>query len=166
MDSPPQESPFPAVFVIPECLNLGTGMEPCALLPLDLWRKGIDGNQGIHGVRMNLVSNPRGLEKPGAVSALPQEMEKEIKSLFRGGNQDEVLSEAFRLTITRKDIQTLNNLNWLNDEVQTQKFPFSTRFQQLRKDKWTGWVLGGDLWVGIPPWSDKSMGKLRKIKMV
>ncbi|NWV47099.1 SENP1 protease, partial [Daphoenositta chrysoptera] len=46
-----------------------------------------------------------------------QEMEKEIKSLFRGGNQDEVLSEAFRLTITRKDIQTLNNLNWLNDEV-------------------------------------------------
>ncbi|XP_041328113.1 sentrin-specific protease 1 isoform X3 [Pyrgilauda ruficollis] len=48
---------------------------------------------------------------------LPQEMEKEIKSLFRGGNQDEVLSEAFRLTITRKDIQTLNNLNWLNDEI-------------------------------------------------
>lgn len=44
-------------------------------------------------------------------------MEKEIKNVFRGGNQDEVLSEAFRLTITRKDIQTLNNLNWLNDEV-------------------------------------------------
>lgn len=44
-------------------------------------------------------------------------MEKEIKSVFRSGNQDEVLSEAFRLTITRKDIQTLNNLNWLNDEV-------------------------------------------------
>lgn len=49
--------------------------------------------------------------------SFPQEMEKEIKSVFRGGNQDEVLSEAFRLTITRKDIQTLNNLNWLNDEV-------------------------------------------------
>lgn len=46
-------------------------------------------------------------------------MEKEIKSVFRGGNQDEVLSEAFRLTITRKDIQTLNNLNWLNDEVRS-----------------------------------------------
>uniref|UniRef100_A0A8B9V3Q8 Ubiquitin-like protease family profile domain-containing protein n=2 Tax=Anatinae TaxID=2068716 RepID=A0A8B9V3Q8_9AVES len=44
-------------------------------------------------------------------------MEKEIKNVFRGGNQDEVLSEAFRLTITRKDIQTLNNLNWLNDEI-------------------------------------------------
>lgn len=44
-------------------------------------------------------------------------MEKEIKNVFRNGNQDEVLSEAFRLTITRKDIQTLNHLNWLNDEV-------------------------------------------------
>ncbi|NWU91950.1 SENP1 protease, partial [Upupa epops] len=48
---------------------------------------------------------------------ITEEMEKEIKSVFRGGNQDEVLSEAFRLTITRKDIQTLNNLNWLNDEI-------------------------------------------------
>lgn len=79
-----------------------------------------------------------------------QEMEKEIKSLFRGGNQDEVLSEAFRLTITRKDIQTLNNLNWLNDEVKTQKFPFSTHFQQFGREKRMGLVLGGDLWVDVP----------------
>ncbi|XP_068777459.1 sentrin-specific protease 1 isoform X1 [Struthio camelus] len=48
---------------------------------------------------------------------ITEEMEKEIKNVFRGGNQDEILSEAFRLTITRKDIQTLNNLNWLNDEI-------------------------------------------------
>ncbi|CAM5168980.1 unnamed protein product [Eretmochelys imbricata] len=48
---------------------------------------------------------------------ITEEMEKEIKSVFRSGNQDEILSEAFRLTITRKDIQTLNNLNWLNDEI-------------------------------------------------
>ncbi|KYO44117.1 sentrin-specific protease 1 isoform B [Alligator mississippiensis] len=48
---------------------------------------------------------------------ITEEMEKEIRSVFRGGNQDEVLSEAFRLTITRKDIQTLNHLNWLNDEI-------------------------------------------------
>ncbi|XP_045143254.1 sentrin-specific protease 1 [Echinops telfairi] len=48
---------------------------------------------------------------------ITQEMEKEIKNVFRNGNQDEVLSEAFRLTITRKDIQTLNHLNWLNDEI-------------------------------------------------
>ncbi|OXB69649.1 UNVERIFIED_CONTAM: hypothetical protein H355_008597, partial [Colinus virginianus] len=64
-------------------------------------------------------------KKEGAKSAegeeefpeITEEMEKEIKNVFRGGNQDEVLSEAFRLTITRKDIQTLNNLNWLNDEI-------------------------------------------------
>uniref|UniRef100_A0A8B9SY07 SUMO specific peptidase 1 n=1 Tax=Anas platyrhynchos TaxID=8839 RepID=A0A8B9SY07_ANAPL len=37
---------------------------------------------------------------------ITEEMEKEIKNV-----------EAFRLTITRKDIQTLNNLNWLNDEI-------------------------------------------------
>ncbi|XP_066470839.1 sentrin-specific protease 1 isoform X2 [Tiliqua scincoides] len=48
---------------------------------------------------------------------ITEEMEREIKSVLRSGNQDEVLSEAFRLTITRKDIQTLNNLNWLNDEI-------------------------------------------------
>ncbi|NWY71165.1 SENP1 protease, partial [Erithacus rubecula] len=68
---------------------------------------------------------PRGPERPAPAPPPPEEefpeiteeMEKEIKSLFRGGNQDEVLSEAFRLTITRKDIQTLNNLNWLNDEI-------------------------------------------------
>nr|XP_006139139.1 sentrin-specific protease 1 isoform X6 [Pelodiscus sinensis] len=48
---------------------------------------------------------------------ITEEMEREIKSVFRSGNQDEILSEAFRLTITRKDIQTLNNLNWLNDEI-------------------------------------------------
>ncbi|RLV63485.1 hypothetical protein DV515_00018224 [Chloebia gouldiae] len=79
-------------------------------------------------------------------------MEKEIKSLFRGGNQDEVLSEAFRLTITRKDIQTLNNLNWLNDEVQTQKSPFSTPFRQLGKEKWMGGVLGeGIRGLGFQP---------------
>ncbi|NXW67828.1 SENP1 protease, partial [Hirundo rustica] len=63
---------------------------------------------------------PEGPERGQGDEEFPEiteEMEKEIKSLFRGGNQDEVLSEAFRLTITRKDIQTLNNLNWLNDEV-------------------------------------------------
>ncbi|XP_029450854.1 sentrin-specific protease 1 isoform X1 [Rhinatrema bivittatum] len=48
---------------------------------------------------------------------LSEEMEKEIRRAFCSGNQDEVLSEGFRLTITRKDIQTLNNLNWLNDEI-------------------------------------------------
>jgi len=30
---------------------------------------------------------------------------------------DEVLSNAFSISITRKDIQTLRGLNWLNDEI-------------------------------------------------
>ncbi|RXM93373.1 ATP-dependent 6-phosphofructokinase, muscle type [Acipenser ruthenus] len=44
-------------------------------------------------------------------------MEEEVRSALQGGHQDEVLSEGFRLTITRKDLQTLSHLNWLNDEV-------------------------------------------------
>ncbi|XP_078394207.1 sentrin-specific protease 1-like [Cetorhinus maximus] len=48
---------------------------------------------------------------------LTEEMEGEVRRVFLPGNPDEVLSEAFRLTITRKDIHTLNHLNWLNDEV-------------------------------------------------
>ncbi|XP_035239550.1 sentrin-specific protease 1 [Anguilla anguilla] len=48
---------------------------------------------------------------------LTEAMQLQVSQALRGGSQDEVLSEGFRLTITRKDIQTLNNLNWLNDEV-------------------------------------------------
>uniref|UniRef100_A0A8C7ABB7 SUMO specific peptidase 1 n=1 Tax=Neovison vison TaxID=452646 RepID=A0A8C7ABB7_NEOVI len=57
------------------------------------------------------------IESEDEFPEITEEMEKEIKNVFRNGNQDEVLSEAFRLTITRKDIQTLNHLNWLNDEI-------------------------------------------------
>lgn len=46
-----------------------------------------------------------------------QAMENAVSQALRGGSQDDVLSEGFRLTITRKDLQTLSNLNWLNDEV-------------------------------------------------
>ncbi|XP_028848524.1 sentrin-specific protease 1 [Denticeps clupeoides] len=48
---------------------------------------------------------------------LSKDMEMAVSAAFKGGGQDEVLSEGFRLTITRKDLQTLSNLNWLNDEV-------------------------------------------------
>ncbi|XP_043540089.1 sentrin-specific protease 1-like, partial [Chiloscyllium plagiosum] len=47
---------------------------------------------------------------------LTEEMETAVRRAFQPGDLDDVLSEAFRLTITRKDIHTLNNLNWLNDE--------------------------------------------------
>ena len=46
-----------------------------------------------------------------------QKMEDQVDQALRPGNADEVLSEAFRLTVTRKDIKTLHQLNWLNDEV-------------------------------------------------
>ncbi|XP_043939414.1 sentrin-specific protease 1-like [Protopterus annectens] len=59
-------------------------------------------------------------EKPRQEEEFPElteKMEAEIQKAFNSGNQDEVLSDAFRLTITRKDIHTLKNLNWLNDEI-------------------------------------------------
>lgn len=46
-----------------------------------------------------------------------QAMEKAVSQALGEGSQDDVLSEGFRLTITRKDLQTLSRLNWLNDEV-------------------------------------------------
>jgi len=44
-------------------------------------------------------------------------MEREISNALGHGPQDEVLSSAFKLRITRGDIQTLKNYHWLNDEV-------------------------------------------------
>ncbi|XP_036622276.1 sentrin-specific protease 2 isoform X2 [Trichosurus vulpecula] len=45
------------------------------------------------------------------------DMEKEINSALGCGPQDEILSSAFKLRITRGDIQTLKNHHWLNDEI-------------------------------------------------
>ncbi|KAM4702052.1 sentrin-specific protease 1 [Discoglossus pictus] len=59
------------------------------------------------------VVQPEEIEFP----ELTEEMEREIKRALYGGNQEQVLSDGFRLTITRKDIMTLNSLNWLNDEI-------------------------------------------------
>lgn len=46
-----------------------------------------------------------------------QKMEAEVSGALRGGSSHDVLSEGFGLRLTRKDLQTLSNLNWLNDEV-------------------------------------------------
>ncbi len=46
-------------------------------------------------------------------------MDAEVNKVVRGGSSHEVLSEGFGLSLTRKDLQTLSNLNWLNDEVST-----------------------------------------------
>ena len=48
---------------------------------------------------------------------LTPEMEDEIDAALVPHPPDETLLEGFKLLITRHDIQTLNGLNWLNDEV-------------------------------------------------
>ncbi|XP_063117262.1 sentrin-specific protease 2 isoform X1 [Cavia porcellus] len=48
---------------------------------------------------------------------LTEDMEKEVSNALGHGPQDEILSSAFKLRITRGDIQTLKNYHWLNDEV-------------------------------------------------
>ncbi|KAG7261393.1 hypothetical protein CRUP_036566 [Coryphaenoides rupestris] len=55
-------------------------------------------------------------EKPPEFPELLQEMNEEVNRALRG-RPDEVLSEGFGLSLTRKDLQTLSDLNWLNDEV-------------------------------------------------
>ncbi|KAM6977103.1 sentrin-specific protease 1 [Aplochiton taeniatus] len=64
-----------------------------------------------------LIEQPKTLEEKPEFPELTEAMENEVNRAFRGGSPDEVLSEGFRLTITRKDLQTLSSLNWLNDEV-------------------------------------------------
>ena len=44
-------------------------------------------------------------------------MEKEIKKALGPGPQEEILSSAFKLKLIQGDIQTLENVQWLNDEV-------------------------------------------------
>ncbi|XP_056418697.1 sentrin-specific protease 1 isoform X2 [Hyla sarda] len=68
-------------------------------------------------IPVTLLPKKESVEEEQEFPVLTQEMEKEIKHALYGGSQDQVLSEAFRLTITRKDIMTLNSLNWLNDEI-------------------------------------------------
>nr|XP_055043687.1 sentrin-specific protease 1 [Misgurnus anguillicaudatus] len=64
-----------------------------------------------------VIEKPKPIIEEPEFPELTEEMESEVNRALRVGSQDEVLSEGFRLTITRKDLQTLSNLNWLNDEV-------------------------------------------------
>eukprot|EP00066_Takifugu_rubripes_P030908 XP_011620174.1 PREDICTED: sentrin-specific protease 1 [Takifugu rubripes] len=60
---------------------------------------------------------PKVLEETPEFPDLTEEMETEVNRALKGGNCHEVLTEGFGLSLTRKDLQTLSNLNWLNDEV-------------------------------------------------
>ncbi|XP_030623839.1 sentrin-specific protease 1 [Chanos chanos] len=64
-----------------------------------------------------VIEEPKPVVEEPEFPELTEDMEGEVSRALRGGSQDEVLSEGFRLTITRKDLQTLSHLNWLNDEV-------------------------------------------------
>ncbi|XP_042348412.1 sentrin-specific protease 1 [Plectropomus leopardus] len=63
-----------------------------------------------------VIEEPKPLEEKPEFPELTEEMEAEVNRALRGAHH-EVLSEGFGLSLTRKDLQTLSNLNWLNDEV-------------------------------------------------
>ncbi|XP_066478014.1 sentrin-specific protease 2 [Tiliqua scincoides] len=48
---------------------------------------------------------------------LTEDMEREIENALSHGQEEEVLTHAFKLKITRGDIQTLRNQQWLNDVI-------------------------------------------------
>ncbi|XP_067448346.1 sentrin-specific protease 1 [Thunnus thynnus] len=64
-----------------------------------------------------VIEEPKPLEEKPEFPELTEEMETEVNRVLRGGSPHEVLSEGFGLSLRRKDLQTLSNLNWLNDEV-------------------------------------------------
>ncbi|KAK2897636.1 sentrin-specific protease 1 [Channa argus] len=64
-----------------------------------------------------VIEEPKPIEEKTEFPELTEAMEAEVNRALRGGSPHEVLSEGFGLSLTRKDLQTLSNLNWLNDEV-------------------------------------------------
>lgn len=64
-----------------------------------------------------VIEEPKPVEEKPEFPELTQEMNAEVNRALGGGSSHEVLSEGFGLSLTRKDLQTLSNLNWLNDEV-------------------------------------------------
>ncbi|XP_002403685.3 sentrin-specific protease 2 [Ixodes scapularis] len=58
--------------------------------------------------------------EPAKEEVLPEltaEMEAAIEKALRPTPPEEVLARGFKLLVTRKDMETLAGLNWLNDEV-------------------------------------------------
>uniref|UniRef100_A0A3Q3BFJ2 SUMO specific peptidase 1 n=1 Tax=Kryptolebias marmoratus TaxID=37003 RepID=A0A3Q3BFJ2_KRYMA len=65
-----------------------------------------------------VIKEPKHLEEKPEFPELTEDMDAEVnRTLMKGGSPHEILSEGFGLSLTRKDLQTLSNLNWLNDEV-------------------------------------------------
>ncbi|NWU37628.1 SENP2 protease, partial [Hylia prasina] len=51
------------------------------------------------------------------LSPLFQAMEREISAAFNSGVPEDILSRAFKLSVTREDICTLQPIGWLNDKI-------------------------------------------------
>ncbi|XP_071630578.1 uncharacterized protein [Temnothorax longispinosus] len=65
---------------------------------------------------MTVIEDREEPEEP-ALPTLTDVMLREVRSAIAPGPSGEVLAEGFGLRITRKDLHTLADLNWLNDEV-------------------------------------------------
>ncbi|XP_037128173.1 sentrin-specific protease 1 [Syngnathus acus] len=64
-----------------------------------------------------VIQKSEALEDKPEFPELTEEMEAQVDRVLRRGSSDEVFSEGFGLSLTRKDLQTLCGLSWLNDEV-------------------------------------------------
>ncbi|XP_028614824.1 sentrin-specific protease 2-like [Grammomys surdaster] len=111
------------------------------------------------------VKNLKGGREVDQNFHVTEEMEKDIKRALGQGPQEEIVSNRFKLELTRRDIQTLKNGQWLNDEVinfymnlliernENQGYPalhvFSTFFYpKLKQSGYTAvkrWTRGIDL---------------------
>jgi len=63
------------------------------------------------------VSEDEAIEDVDSFPPLTDAMQAEIDRALRGGGANETLIDAFNQSITRKDVNTLKDLTWLNDEV-------------------------------------------------
>ncbi|XP_043549328.1 sentrin-specific protease 2-like isoform X1 [Chiloscyllium plagiosum] len=62
---------------------------------------------------LSILSKERRADLP----QFTERMVEEVKKALDPGEPDEVLSTGFKLRITRRDIGTLRNYSWLNDEI-------------------------------------------------
>lgn len=76
------------------------------------------------------------IEKPSEkLPALTPEQERKVAYCFdRRGSENEILVSKFNLNIARRDIMTLNGLNWLNDEVIN--FYMNLIIERAKDSKW------------------------------
>uniref|UniRef100_A0A8D2JKG0 SUMO specific peptidase 2 n=1 Tax=Varanus komodoensis TaxID=61221 RepID=A0A8D2JKG0_VARKO len=68
-------------------------------------------------VNSSVTVAERSSEPQKLVVLKKEDMEREIANVLSDGYDDEILTNAFKLNITRGDIQTLRNHQWLNDVI-------------------------------------------------